>query len=75
MPGRVEFEFAPQAKGISAQGSVSPDGKFVTYVDWLDQGNLAIRNLETGENRRLTHTAGAVTGSPEGWSYAMWSSI
>ena len=63
-----------QAKGISPQGSVSPDGKFVTYVDWLDSGNLAIRNLETGENRRLTQGTG-VTGSPEGFSYAMWSSI
>ncbi len=47
----------PQAKGISPEGSVSPDGKFVTYVDWFDGGNLAIRNLETGENRRLTQTA------------------
>jgi hypothetical protein len=46
----------PQAK-ISPEGSVSPDGKFVTYVDWGDAGNLAIRNLETGENRRLTQTA------------------
>ena len=47
----------PQAKGISPQGSVSPDGKFVTYVDWSDGGNLAIRNLDTRENRRLTQTA------------------
>ena len=53
----------PQAKGISPQGSVSPDGKFVTYVDWGDGGNLAVRDLETGENRRITDTAGAVPGS------------
>ncbi len=63
----------PQAKGISPQGSVSPDGKFVTYVDWGDEGNLAIRNLETGENRRLTHTANAVTSSV--MSFAMDSRI
>ena len=73
--GGVRTELVwPEAKGISPQGSVSPDGKFVTYVDWLDSGNLAIRNLETGENRRLTQGTG-VTGSPEGFSYAMWSSI
>ena len=63
----------PQAKGISPQGSVSPDGKFVTYVDWIDEGNLAIRNLETGENRRLTDTANAVSSSD--MSYALESRI
>ena len=44
-------------RGVSPQGSVSPDGSLVTYVDWLDGGNLAIRNRATGESRRLTHTA------------------
>ena len=65
----------PQAKGISrsALGSVSPDGKFVTYVDWLDGGNLAIRNLETGENRRLTHTTNPV--SSHDMSYTLESRI
>jgi len=63
----------PQAKGISPQGSVSPDGKLVTYVDWVDEGNLAIRNLETGENRRLTDTATAVTSND--MSYALDSRI
>ena len=45
------------ARGISPQGDVSPDGSLVTYVDWQDGGNLAIRHLASGENRRLTHTA------------------
>ena len=45
------------ARGVSPQGDVSPDGSLVTYVDWLDGGNLAIRNLATGEHRRLTHEA------------------
>ncbi len=58
-----------QAKAISPQGSVSADGKFVTYVDWGDLGNLAIRNLETGENRRLTQTADS------GSVFAMYSRI
>ena len=53
----------PEAAAVSPQGSVSSDGKLVTYVDWGDEGNLAIRNLETGESRRLTHTANAVSGS------------
>ena len=65
----------PEAIGVSPQGSVSPDGKFVTYVDWLDEGNLAIRNLGTGENRRLTYTANAVSGSGDSPTYASNSRI
>ena len=37
------------------QGDISPDGRFVTYTDWWDIGNLAVRDLTTGESRRLTH--------------------
>ena len=59
----------PEARGFSTQGSPSPDGKFVTYVDWVDEGNLAIRNLETGEDRRLTHTADGNTGFNDNYSY------
>ena len=46
-----------EARGVSPQGGVSPDGSLVTYVDWLDGGNLAIRSLATGEHRRITHEA------------------
>ena len=48
-----------EAKGVGGVqlGDVSPDGNLVTYVDWVDLGNLAVRNLATGESRRLTHTA------------------
>ena len=44
----------PEAVGISPQGDVTPDGRWMTYVDWSDLGNLAVRDLTTGENRRLT---------------------
>jgi Tol biopolymer transport system component len=59
----------PEAVGISPQGDVSPDGRWMTYVDWLDQGNLAVRDLTTGENRRLT------TDGKNGPNYANESSI
>ncbi len=66
----------PEAVGVSPQGWVSPDGNFVTYVDWIDEGNLAIRNLETGESRRLTDTANGVTsGSADNSSFASNSRI
>jgi Tol biopolymer transport system component len=41
----------PDADGM---GQPSPDGRFLSFVDW-DTGDLAIRDLTTGENRRLTN--------------------
>jgi Tol biopolymer transport system component len=41
-PDEVEFSGGPH-----------PDGRQLSYVDWMD-GSLAIRNLATGESRRLT---------------------
>jgi Tol biopolymer transport system component len=35
-------------------GQPSPDGRLLSFVDW-DTGDLAIRDLTTGENRRLTN--------------------
>ncbi|MFH1765000.1 MAG: hypothetical protein ABIF09_12505, partial [Gemmatimonadota bacterium] len=35
-------------------GSVSPDGRYASITDW-ETGDLAIRDLETGEIRYLTH--------------------
>ncbi|MFC2167035.1 hypothetical protein ACFLQZ_03635, partial [Acidobacteriota bacterium] len=36
------------------EGSPSPDGKYLSYVDW-DTGDLAIYEIETGKKRRLTN--------------------
>ena len=47
-------------------GGVSPDGRLVTDVDWCDGGELAIRDLETGESRHLTHTADNGSGKNGG---------
>jgi Tol biopolymer transport system component len=38
---------------VDTQGAVSTGGGYLTYVD-VKTGDLAIRNLETGEKRRLT---------------------
>jgi Tol biopolymer transport system component len=34
---------------------ISPDGRFAVQTDWETTGDLAIRDLETGEVRHLTH--------------------
>jgi len=43
--------------GADYFGGISPDGSSLTYVDW-DTGDLAVRNLATGEKRRLTNKGG-----------------
>ena len=43
-----------QYVGLSRFGSsVSPDGRFLAYTDWTT-GDLAVRDLATGEERRVT---------------------
>jgi len=39
---------------VDTSGAVLPDGRFLTYVDW-ETGDLALRDLRTGEKRRLTN--------------------
>src|SRR5215472_2590048 len=39
---------------VDVQGSVSPDGRYLSYVDWTT-GDLAIRDLVTGKVRHLTN--------------------
>jgi Tol biopolymer transport system component len=36
------------------EGQVSPDGRFLSFTDWGEGGNLAIYDLTTGQSRRLT---------------------
>lgn len=41
---------------MDVSGQVSPDGRYVSFTEW-SVGDLAIRDLATGEIRRLTDTA------------------
>jgi Tol biopolymer transport system component len=42
--------------GLDADGfgTVSPDGRFLTYMDWTGLGNVMVRDLTTGASRPLT---------------------
>src|SRR5712671_1288619 len=42
------------ADAIDNEGAPSPDGRYLSFVDW-STGDLAIRDLSTGANRRLTN--------------------
>ena len=43
--------------GADANGTPSPDGRYLSFTDW-STGDLAIRDLTTGQNRRLTKKEG-----------------
>jgi Tol biopolymer transport system component len=51
-------------------GSPSPDGTYLTFTDWREDsdGVLAVHDLRTGENRRVTPV-------PERWGYAGYSTV
>jgi Tol biopolymer transport system component len=60
--------------GVDTEGSVSSDGRYLSFVDWQDGGaaNLAVRDLRSGETRLLTRDAswngyaGGSVFSPDG---------
>jgi Tol biopolymer transport system component len=41
------------ANALDNEGGPSPDGRYLSFVDWTT-GDLAVRELVTGKNRRLT---------------------
>ncbi len=41
-------------RALDLTGGPSPDGRYLSYVDW-ETGDLAVRDLKTGKNRRLTN--------------------
>jgi Tol biopolymer transport system component len=42
---------------LDSFGSVSSDGRYLTFTDWATDGDLALRDLSTGTTRHLTNTA------------------
>lgn len=41
--------------GADIGGSPSPDGRYFSFVDWATGGDLAIRDIRTGTNQRVTN--------------------
>ena len=54
--GSVEFSIRQvwAEPKTDTSGSISPDGRYLTFVDW-ETGDLAMRDLVSGTNRRLTN--------------------
>jgi len=52
-PSAVTLRQVWAGTGSDASGTVSPDGRYLSFTDW-ETGDLAVRDLATGQNRRLT---------------------
>jgi Tol biopolymer transport system component len=52
-------------------GAPSPDGRYLSFTDW-STGDLAVRDLESGKNRRLTNK-GPWDKSSEEADHSLWS--
>jgi len=72
---KVEKEFNIRkiwaGPGTDITGAPSPDGKYLSFVDWIT-GDLAVRDLATGKNRRLTDK-GSWAKSSEFALFSKWS--
>lgn len=55
------------------RGSVSPDGRYISYTDWWWTGNLMVHDLAAGSDRILTGTASkewSKEGNAEGSTFS-----
>jgi len=80
-----QMEMGLPATDVDSSGGPSPDGRYLSYVDW-DSGDVALHDLLTGESRRLT-TDGASSQaqqypldaaiSPDGnlVAYSWWNGV
>lgn len=62
-PGVLSRQVWNGPKVRSLGSSISPDGHFITFTDW-DSGDLAIHDLTTGADRRLTNNGPWTATSP-----------
>ncbi len=56
---------------VDVLGEVSPDGRYLSYVDWTT-GDIALRNLATGKNHRLSNK-GSWVKSSDFALFSIWS--
>jgi len=73
--GKENKEFSirrvKEGTDVGFEGAVSPDGRYLSYVDW-ESGDLAIYEIATGNKRRLTNK-GSWDKSDEFAYFSRWS--
>jgi Tol biopolymer transport system component len=58
--------------GVGVEGAPSPDGKYLSYVDW-ETGDLAIYEIATRKKRRLTNKGSWDESDECAQFYSRWS--
>lgn len=53
---------------------VSPDGRFISFADWLEFSNLSLYDFQTGKDRPLTGNRGWAATEPN-WGEAQFSAV
>jgi Tol biopolymer transport system component len=75
-PSTMTARMIENPPGDTPMGTISPDGRYLAFADWRT-GDLAIRDLQTGKDRRLTDegTEGKENAAvSQGCGWATWSS-
>jgi len=67
----IRIQLIWSGRGTDILGGISPDGKYLSFTDW-NTGDLAVRDLTTGKNRRLTNK-GSWLKSEEFALFSKWS--
>lgn len=64
--GALRLEQVWTGAEVNLEGRVSPDGRLMTFNDWTNRdGDLAVRDLTTGQNRLLTREAASTSYAAE----------
>jgi Tol biopolymer transport system component len=57
-----------EGSDIEGDATLSPDGRYLVFSSWTENGNLLIKDLVTGVVRPLTRDAAVRTGGAQPWS-------
>lgn len=52
-PKPITLKQAWSGPKVDVYGSISPDGRYLSFVDWKNHGNLALHDLTTGADRTI----------------------
>jgi len=67
-PARGERVVWGPGREVDLFGTISPDGRYLTYVDWFGAVNVVLRDLQTGMARPLTPNVSSLQYGEAGWS-------
>ena len=67
----LKIQIVWSERSTDIDGEISPDGRYLSFTDW-NTGDLAVRDLATGKNRRLTNK-GSWMKSAEFALFSKWS--